>query len=444
MPDNFFTGMARFSGPCRFPGTMRAMPQTKVILVDDGALQQVARVFQQCFPGRTPFVIADKNTWAAAGRAVAESLASESFIFPGEPELAAEMGNVDRVSAALAGRDVTPVAVGSGTINDLVKLAAGRAGLAYMVVGTAASMDGYTAFGASITEKGSKQTFDCPAPRAFVADLDVIANAPRAMAATGYADLLAKVTAGADWILADALGIEPINPEAWAIVQTPLRGWLADPAGVARHDKPALRNLMDGLVASGLAMQVTQNSRPASGAEHQFSHLWDMQGHTYRGHHVPHGAKVGIGTIAVAEIYEGLLAQPLEELDIGRCTKDWPTLEVVEAWLMGALRPPIRGKAIVETSAKHLTPDRHRERLERLKSVWSELAQKLRQQLIPAPDLRRMLSEVGAPSNHDQIGISLEQLRQSVPLARAIRRRYTVLDLASELRLLEGLKFALS
>ena len=73
-------------------------------------------------------------------------------------------------------------------------------------------MDGYTAFGASITHEGSKQTFDCPAPRAVMADLEVIAAAPDGMNAWGYADLLAKITAGADWIVADELGVEPIDP----------------------------------------------------------------------------------------------------------------------------------------------------------------------------------------------------------------------------------------
>ena len=67
-----------------------------------------------------------------------------------------------------------------------------------MVAATAASMDGYTAYGAPTTHPGSKQTFDCPAPPAVLADLDVSARAPEGMNASGYADLPAKCTAGAD------------------------------------------------------------------------------------------------------------------------------------------------------------------------------------------------------------------------------------------------------
>ena len=55
------------------------------------------------------------------------------------------------------------------------------------------------------------------------------AAAPAGMNASGYADLLAKLTAGADWIVADALGIEPIDPPSWQMVQANLRDWLSDP-----------------------------------------------------------------------------------------------------------------------------------------------------------------------------------------------------------------------
>jgi len=182
---------------------------------------------------------------------------------------------------------------------------------AALAVATAASMDGYTAFGASITHHGSKQTFDCPAPCAVLADLEVIAAAPAPMNAWGYADLLAKNVAGADWILADAAGIEPVDPDVWETVQGRLKDWISDPSGVARNDLGALANLIDGLLMSGFAMQAHQTSRPASGAEHQFSHLWDMQDHTHDGVAPSHGFKVGVGTLASAALHEDLLAHDL-------------------------------------------------------------------------------------------------------------------------------------
>ena len=88
----------------------------------------------------------------------------------------------------------------------------------------------------------------------------------RAMSASGYADLMAKVTAGADWIIADALGVEPIHQRAWATVQSKLRPLLADPAGVQAGKWEAIEQLTAGLLVSGLAMQQMESSRCASGA----------------------------------------------------------------------------------------------------------------------------------------------------------------------------------
>src|SRR5688572_13001054 len=185
-------------------------------------------------------------------------------------------------------------------------------------------MDGYTAYGASITAGGSKQTFDCPAPQAVVADLESIAAAPPGLNASGYADLLAKIAAGADWIVADALGVEVIDPHVWRTVQERLHEWVASPGGVAKNEPAVLKRLVYGLMMSGFAMQAARSSRPASGADHQFSHLWDMQHHTHDGQPPSHGAKVGIGTLAVTALYERLLERSLESLDVEECCAAWP------------------------------------------------------------------------------------------------------------------------
>jgi glycerol-1-phosphate dehydrogenase [NAD(P)+] len=94
----------------------------------------------------------------------------------------------------------------------------------------APSMDGYTASGAALFANGVKQTFECPAPELVIADLDILWDAPEATIASGYGDIVGKVTAGADWILADALEIEAIIPDVWKMVHEAglLRGFVDD------------------------------------------------------------------------------------------------------------------------------------------------------------------------------------------------------------------------
>ena len=60
------------------------------------------------------------------------------------------------------------------------------------------------------------------------------------MTASGYGDLLGKIPAGADWLIADALGIETIDPGVWDLVQGPLRASLARPDALASGDVSAL------------------------------------------------------------------------------------------------------------------------------------------------------------------------------------------------------------
>ena len=265
---------------------LRAARETRALEIGANILDQTPRLFRKQFGGRPAVIVTDANTLPIAGEAVAAAFRAanhpllETFVFRA-PDLYAEHRFVVELETSLRQHAAIPVAVGAGTVNDLVKLVAHRVNRPYVCVATAASMDGYTAFGASITHLGSKQTFLCPAPTAVLADLNVICNSPAEMSAWGYADLLSKITAGADWIVADALGAEPIDPQSWNIVQGRLREMVSDPAGIRARNPAAIGKLVEGLMLSGFAMQSAKSSRPASGAEHQFSHLWDMQHHTH-------------------------------------------------------------------------------------------------------------------------------------------------------------------
>lgn len=422
---------------------LRAASETRCLLAQGGARQESAAVFHSQFGSAPAVIVADEQTFAAVGRHVYDSFRraghalADPFVFG--PHVSATEECARELQAGIGANALVPVAVGSGTINDLTKLAAHRLNRRYMVVATAASMDGYTAYGASITFRGSKQTFDCPAPRAVVADLDAIAAAPPGLNASGYADLLAKVAAGADWILADALGIEAINPSVWRTVQGLLREWVASPGGIARNDPVCLRRLVYGLMMSGFAMQAARSSRPASGAEHQFSHLWDMQHHTHDGAAPSHGFKVGIGTLASIGLYEELFDRELQRLDVDQAVKAWPALDAVRARITERLGTgELADKAWEETLAKYLSGEGLREQLTRLRALWPDLRLRLQRQLIPFRQVQAMLQEAGCAAEPEQIGIPRERLRMSYEQACYLRRRFTVLDVASRTGLLES------
>ncbi|WP_119071040.1 sn-glycerol-1-phosphate dehydrogenase [Rubrobacter indicoceani] len=430
----------------RIEAALQGATDTRAVVIEKGAVASVAEVFAESFPGERAVVVTDGTENEVAGKEVQRVLEEagvetvEPYVFPAKPTLYAEYSNVEILAGSLKTHDAVPVAVGSGTLNDIAKRAAYECGRQYMNVATAASMDGYTAFGASIEKDGHKQTLTCPAPRAVVADVNILVGAPKPMTAAGYADLLGKVTSGADWLVADALGVEPIDDNGWGLVQEDLRRWIADPEGLAGGDAGAMDGLIEGLVMSGLAMQAYQSSRTASGAEHQFSHLWEGEGlGRDRTPPLSHGFKVGVGSVAIAALYERVLERDLSKLDVDEAVASWPSWAEVEAHVRSVHTvDELETAAVKQSNDKYVGGDALRERLELLKRVWPELSGKLRQHLLPAAELRDMLERAGCPVTPEEIGLSREEFRATYRRAQTIRSRYTVLDLANEAQILDG------
>ena len=401
-------------------------------------------MFRQLFEGCTAVVVADLNTYKAAGAEACESLKAagiptmEPFIFE-DSDLYAEWSFLIRLENHLKGCDAIPVAVGSGVINDLAKLVSEHLGRRYIIVGTAASMDGYTAYGASITFEGNKQTFDCKAPMGVIIDPEIAAGAPSEMAASGYADLIAKVPAAADWMLAEAAGEEPIDTFAYNLLHENLKESLAYPAEVhAREVKPT------EMLAEGL-MQAIQSSRPASGVEHQFSHYWDMEDLCYEGKHVSHGFKVGIGTLVSTACFEFMLKYDMESLDVERCVTQWPSWEKMEENIRAVFadKPGHLSRALVESKAKYITAERLREQLTHLKQVWPELREKISAQIFSYDHVHDCLKKVGAPYEPEMIGVSRERLRETFKGIPYMRSRYTIIDLIQRCGLMDEVEAAI-
>ena len=420
---------------------------TKACVVGPGTADGAAAMFRELFPSAAKaIIIEDPRTKSVAGDCVASRLkdagveVSEYVVNPDGSDFHATYAKVEEVREAIRASGASAVAVGSGTLNDLTKRASDELGQRYMVVGTAASMDGYTAYGAAITKDGMKQTLSCRAPLGCIVDSLVAASAPREMTASGYADLIAKIPAGADWMLADAIGSEAIHPLAWRLVQEPLREAISNPSGCASGDEREVRKLCEGLVMSGFAMQAMGSSRPASGTEHQVSHYWDMEDLSFGGRPVSHGFKVGIGTLFSTKVLEFILRRDLSKLDVEKAVAMWPSafdaLKATFPAIYGG-RPAHIRRAEGEMAKKYSTPDRLREELSAFRRVWPELSERLRAQLMPFGEVREKLRLAGAPYEPEQIGVTRARFRDTCRSVPYMRNRYFGLDLVERLGLMD-------
>lgn len=419
--------------------------QTRALEIGRQVLDKVPDVFKNQFPKKKAVVVAHKATWAVAGEKV-DALLRQAGIEVQDPiifqddDMHAEWKYIEQLDAKLSQTDAVAVAVGSGTINDTTKLCSDHQGRPYMVVATVASMDGYVAFGASITKDGIKSTYKCNAPQAVVADVEVLATAPASMTASGYADLMAKVPAGADWILADVLGIEPIDPTPWSIVQGGLHDALSAPAACKEGDPKALQALAEGLMLGGFAMQAyPASSRPTSGAEHQISHMLNMDHFVMSNGQAPsHGFQVSIGTIVSLFFYEQLLKMDLKELDIDRLVACWPSLEEQKRQSLTMFKDSdFPTFATGEIAAKYSTPEELRHHFEIMRDRQDELKERLNKQLLTVDQAIEHLKAVGAPIHPRDIDLSPQQMRSTIIRAQQIRRRYTIFDVAVRLGTME-------
>lgn len=446
----------------RIARALAVSTDTKVFEMGQGTAAMAPAVFKECFPGRKAVIVADCNTWAVLGERVHglfkdAGIATDAYIIEkkefhadwkyvemvdmivkGDYEAARAIENdadhqeSDRKDAFCEPSDSynVLVSVGSGVINDLCKLSSYHHGQSYLTLPTAASVDGYSSFGSSITYRGAKQTFTCPAPLAIVADIDVIAAAPKHMTAAGYADLAAKVPAGAEWMIADFVDSELIQDDAWHILQDYLDDFLADPAAVAAGEPQAVADLFEGLTLSGFAMQAAKSSRPASCCDHLFSHILDMVGHRYEGKLQSHGFQVAIGTLTMCAVFDELFKLDLTGVDVDACVEAWPTLAQEQERALevfGNFPAPTLGHEMI--SQKYGDKDAVRAELTRLKAEWPQLKERLQGQVYTFAKMQELFRIAGAPYEPEHIGVTRAQIKEMFPKVQLMRARYNVLDL---------------
>ena len=332
------------------------------------------------------------------------------------------------------------VAVGSGTVNDVAKAASGTAGVPYVVVPTAASMNGYTSGIAAVLEQGVKRTTPYDAVQGVFADPALIGQAPKALTRAGLGDLLSKSVCGADWKLASLLLDQPWSGLPGELVIEAESASIAQAEGIGRGEPEAMATLLEALLLSGISMVLAGSSAPASGAEHLFSHMIDMRRHVTGEPLNLHGAQVGVGTLMTAALYEAILAYPVaDRVDpdaLAAAHPDWASERARIEGVHGPLaeeiarcyQPKWRPAADQRTFVRGIV-----ERWDEIKGATGEIVRGV-------DELKGALTAAGAPITAAELGVSRDEARELFVVARDMRARYTVLDLAWDLGLLESLR----
>lgn len=280
----------------------------QAIRVGSGVIQELPGILRDLGASHI-FLVTDNYTYEAAGRQVEQlldqaGLAYHKRVFQTETPLVPNEYALGSVLAAMTSQDDMLLAVGSGTLNDVTKYVSARTGVPYVIAATAPSMDGYASTVAPTILDGFKTTLPAVYPAAIVADVDILKDAPMPMLTAGFGDIIGKFTSLADWRLSHQLNGEYYCPEVAGVIEAAVETCAANAQALAQREPQAIQAVTEALILSGLAMGMVGVSRPASGAEHQMAHYWEMDALRRGEEHPLHGNAVGVGTVLAASLYE--------------------------------------------------------------------------------------------------------------------------------------------
>jgi glycerol-1-phosphate dehydrogenase [NAD(P)+] len=419
----------------------------RAIVIEPAALKQTGLYLTNSSISQV-LLVADHRTYDAAGRELAGRLASDglevSLCLLEDQEngqLPADETSIVQLMEALSPEHEALIAVGSGTIHDIVRFVSHRAGKRFISVPTAPSVDGFSSVGAPIILRGFKQTVPACAPEAIFADLHVLAAAPQSMVAAGFADMLGKYTSLADWRLGHLLFNEPYDSYAAQLTEQGLRLCVDHVADIAARSESGMRRLMEGLILSGIAMLSFGSSRPASGGEHHLSHFWEMSYLTEGRPALLHGAKVGVACVLMAELYERIARTTVSQLDVtiasggleladsSKIQEEWsnivkvygkisPAVMKENGWKESFAKHPILSSGSLEAGVLY----------QRIRSQWDKIQTIAR--MVPKPQqIAGWLEQTGGPAYREQLSIPDDMLSSSMRYAMYVRNRFTVLRL---------------
>jgi len=387
------------------------------------------------------FLVADNNTYDAAGEEVEQLLKDKGFnlithVFKREGQLVPNENSVSEfLIHAYKDADII-IAIGTGTLNDLAKFVSYKLNIPYIIVATAPSMDGFSSVGAALIVDNLKTTYEVVPPKAIIADINILKRAPLNMISAGLGDILGKYTCLCDWELSRIINGEYYCKYVVDLVRNSIEKCTNNIEGIKNGNDMAIANLTEGLILTGIAMSFVGNSRPASGSEHHLSHFLEMM-FLFKGEEaILHGTKVGIATIAIVKLYQMLKGQKIDFAVSAEKVKHFNK----EKWLAQINKIYQAGAPIVinmEEKAQKNSLEKHKERLEIIKNKWTEIM-KVIDKLIPEVTIiEKILKEVEAPINPIEVGIDAETFFNSLVYGKEIRNRYTILQLLWDLGLLE-------
>jgi glycerol-1-phosphate dehydrogenase [NAD(P)+] len=385
-------------------------------------------------------LVADANTYTALGEAVAQAVAAQGHhlrvtLLPG-PEVIPDERGIMQVLAPAGNDERLYLAVGSGTITDIVRFASHRARNAFISLPTAPSVDAYTSTSSSLIFNGLKQTIYSQAPLAVFADLNTLCAAPRSMIAAGFGDVVAKYTSVADWKLGALLWDAPYSKPVAQRMAAARDRCMAQVDQVGAAEPEGIRSLIVALIEAGLCMLEFGGSQPAGQSEHYISHYLEMKLVREGRPPVLHGAKTGMATVIIARYYDQIRRMTGDEAAQRLAGARRPDRDAEIARIHFAYGDLTEQLLVEQADFLDVAEGRWQQLKQRILERWPEV-QAIAAEVPPPDVLTDLLQRAGGTADHRALGLGDEELALAEKYGHYVRNRFTAMKLSRVLGLLD-------
>ena len=411
------------------------------VIIGSGVISRIPEILQK-YNVKKAFLLSDVNTYAAAGQKVCELLSAAQLPFSQYcfPDKALEPDE-KAVGSAVMHFDHScdfVISVGSGVINDIGKIVSRISGRRYMIVATAPSMDGYASATSSMSMDGLKISLSSRCADVIVGDTDILKNAPEHMLKAGLGDMLAKYVSIAEWRIGHLITGEYYCEAVAELIRGALKKCVDNAEGLLKREDTAIEAVFEGLVIGGIAMAYAGVSRPASGVEHYFSHVWDMRGLEFGTKVDLHGIQCAMGTSVAVRLYEAVKTirpdseKAMKYVDNFRY-EDWCSQ------LRRFLGKGADTMIALEAKEQKYSKTAHKARYEIIEKNWDSILKILKEELPSYAELKRILDVIGISDNLSYLDIDTETAKLTFKATKDIRDKYILSRLAWDLGILDEL-----
>ncbi|MBQ7643348.1 MAG: sn-glycerol-1-phosphate dehydrogenase [Clostridia bacterium] len=416
-----------------------------VVISGGGAINRLAETVLKV-GAKKAFVLSDLNTYEVAGQKVCALLDGanipyQNFVFASRNLKPDEKTDGSAVMDYKKDCEII-IGVGSGVINDTCKILAATAKLPYIIVATAPSMDGYASASSSMDVDGLKASLPTKCADFIIGDTDILKDAPARMLKAGLGDMLAKYVSIAEWRISHEITGEYYCEAIADEVRKALQKCVDNADGLLKREPAAVEAVFDGLVLCGAAMAKAGVSRPASGVEHYFSHIWDMRGLEFGTKTDLHGIQCAVGTLYAARLYEKVLKirpdrqkalDHAKNFDYAKWSEELKTFLGKGATSMIALEKK-EGKYDLKS---------HKQRLEIIIKKWDKILEIIKKEIPTEKRIAEILDSVGIEKGKEELGIE-GSAQTTFKATKDIRDKYVlsrlVWDLGAESDILSDLR----